>query len=93
MTGGVEPGVEAPLGHQRVVRPLLDDAAGLQHDDLVSVAHGGEAMGDDQARAAGEERLQRPLDLQLGERVDVGGGLVEDIIAMVTVGQLSGLKP
>jgi hypothetical protein len=50
----------------------------LQHHDPVGVADRGQAVGDDQAGAASEQHLQRPLDRQLGEAVDVGGGLVQD---------------
>ena len=45
-------GVDAVLHHQRHVRAALGDAALDQHDDLVGVDHGRQAMGDDDGRAA-----------------------------------------
>ena len=72
-----EAGVEAALGHQRVVRALLDDAAVVHHDDPVGAADGGEAVGDDDRRAVVHQPLERLLDQPLGFGVERGGRLVE----------------
>ena len=60
---------------------VLDDVALLEHDDAVGVAHGGEAVGDEDggdrpvvAERPGQHRLE---ELELGPRVEVGGGLIE----------------
>ena len=42
--------VAAPR-QQFVVRPLLDDAPGVEHDNEVGVANGAQPVGDDNARA------------------------------------------
>jgi hypothetical protein len=57
---------------------LLGDAAVLDHDDPVGVAHGREAMRDDERGPAAEDATQRVLDEDLGSRVHRGRGLVED---------------
>ena len=57
---------------------LFDDAAVFEHDDLAGAFDRGEAVGDDDRRAAGEQPPQAGLDARLGVDVDVGGGLVED---------------
>ena len=56
---------------------LLGDAAVLEHDDPAGLADGGEAMGDHDRGAPGEQPAQGLLDAALGVQVDVGGGLVE----------------
>ncbi len=47
---GVEAGVAAAGRHELVVRAALDDAAVVDHEDLVGVAHRAQAVGDDHAR-------------------------------------------
>src|SRR5438093_10250553 len=79
----VEGPVAAAEGEQLVVASLLDDAPALDDDDPVGVADGGEAVGDHDRGAAGEQRRQRLLDPRLGAQVDGGGGLVEDQKARV----------
>ena len=76
--GVVEVGVVAALGHQRVVRALLDDLAVGHHKDAVGVAHGGEPAGDDDRGPVLHQGLQPRLDLHLGEGIDAGGRLVQD---------------
>ena len=56
---------------------LLGDAAVLEHDDAARLADGGEAVGDHDRGAPGEQAAQALLDVALGVEVDVGGGLVE----------------
>ena len=76
--GGVEPGVGAVGGQQLVVGALLDDVAGLHHQDQVGVADRRQPVRDDEARPAGAQRGHRPLDQHLGAGVDRAGRLVED---------------
>ena len=59
------------------MRAGLDDAPAVEHDDGIGVDNGGQAVGDDQDGAVRGEGGQRLLDLALGVRVGVGGGLVE----------------
>ena len=56
----------------------LDDAALVEHEDLVGGLDGRQAVGDHERRAPGQRLGQRLLDEQLGLGVEVGGGLVED---------------
>ena len=50
---------------------------GVTHLDPVECRHGGEAVGDDDARAAPHEVLEGALDERLGLAVEGGGRLVE----------------
>ena len=59
------------------MRALLDDASVLKHVDAVGVAHGAEAVRDDEARALLHEPFERFLDLPLRFRVHTRGGLIE----------------
>ena len=71
--------VVPPLFRQQllVAAPLHDLAVG-QHDDLVGVLDGGQAVGHDEHGADGAQLLQGGLYEQLRLGVDVGGGLVQD---------------
>ena len=60
------------------MRAALDDAAVVEDDDLVGVAHRGEAVRDRDHRPALREPLERGLHRALGLRVERRGGLVED---------------
>ncbi|KAF1047543.1 MAG: hypothetical protein GAK38_01894 [Xylophilus sp.] len=73
-----QPGIEAVGAQQFVVAADLGDAPLLQHDDAVGVAHGREAVRDDDRRAPPAQQGQRGLHLALGEAVHVGRGLVEN---------------
>ena len=64
--------------HQLGVRPLLDHAPVLEHDDQVGVADRREPVRDDERRPAGEQAPQGLLDPPLGADVHRRGGLVED---------------
>jgi hypothetical protein len=60
------------------VGALLDDAP-LSHDqDAVRAAHGREAVGDDYARASGEELVEGYLYPGFGGEVYTARRLVED---------------
>ena len=54
------------------------DAAAFEDEDLVGVADGGEAVGDDEARAVFHQMVEGFLDETLGGGVNTGGGFVED---------------
>ena len=60
-----------------------DDAALLQHDDVVGERDRRETVGDDERRAALHDLAQGGLDLALGGGVDRRGGVVEDQDARV----------
>src|SRR4051794_21028617 len=70
-------GIEAVAGHQLAVAAALGDAAAVEHDDLVGVDDGRQAMGDHHRGAAAADLLQRALDLLLGAGVERAGRLVE----------------
>ena len=55
----------------------LDDAAVVDHQQLVGLAHGREPVGDDERGAAGQRLAQRPLHRRLGLGVEVRRRLVE----------------
>src|SRR6202012_3361303 len=57
------------------MRASLDDSALLQHDDLVTVADGAEAMRDDDAGAA--PAAQIVVNRLFGNRVERSGRLIE----------------
>ena len=57
---------------------LLDDAPGGQHDDAVGPGGGGQAVGDDDGRAAPGQRAHGRGDPGLAAKVEVGGRLVEE---------------
>lgn len=61
----------------------LCDAAFFEHDDLVGVADGAQAVGDDEARPAFHEAVEAGLDEAFGLAVEVAGGFVEDEDAWV----------
>ena len=50
----------------------------FEHDDLVGIADGREAVGDHEGRAALHQGLECLLDARLGDRVEGAGCLVED---------------
>src|SRR5829696_10205511 len=76
--GAVQVGVETAGGQQVGVGALLDDPAAVDDQDPVGVDDGRQPVGDDQAGPALEGGGQGLLDVDLGLRVEVGGGLVED---------------
>src|SRR5579871_5490675 len=59
-----------------MMRPALDHPSPAQHDDLVAVADGGEAMRDDNAGAAAPP--QAVVDRLLDAGIERGCRLVED---------------
>ena len=63
--------------------PWNDDAAVVEHDDLVGERDRREAVGDDDRRPAAHRLAQAVADLRLGRRVDRRGRVVEDQDARV----------
>ena len=59
------------------MRAVLDDAATVDHQDLIGATDGGESVCDDDRRPPDEGGLQRSLHGRLGLAVEVRGGLVE----------------
>ena len=51
---------------------------GFDHVDAVRLAHGGQAVGDDDGGAVAADHVQRTLDRGLGFVVHRAGGLVQD---------------
>ena len=77
--GGVEELPERPvLGGEAVTRALLDDAARLEHGDLLGALGRGEAVGHEDPGAPGDEAVGGADDARLGDRIHAGRRLVED---------------
>ena len=76
--GVVQRGVMPALCEQALVIPLLDDPALFHHDDAVRGFDRGETVRDQDAGRIFQDQVQRLLDLPLGERVDAGGGFIQD---------------
>src|SRR5688572_17576258 len=73
-----ELGVQAALAHELVVLALRHQRTAIHDDDAIGMLHGGEAMRDDERRAAFLQRFERPLNDHLGRRVERAGRLVEE---------------
>src|SRR6185437_6516787 len=69
--------VKPLAAHELVGGAVLDGAAGLQDDDAVEVAHGGEPVGDGDHGAAAHQAGERLADDFLGFTVERRGGFVE----------------
>ena len=67
-----------PRAVELLVRAALHDAAGVEHDDLVGVADGGEPVGDHQHRPLPHEPLDRLLHQPLRLGIERAGRFVED---------------
>src|SRR5216684_1866420 len=75
---GVEVVVAATCGVQGFVRPALDDAACLDDEDLIRAPNGGQAMGDDERRAATHQIAQPLLNKRFRFRIKARSSFVED---------------
>jgi hypothetical protein len=53
------------------VGALFDESAAVEHEDRVGGEDRGQAVGDDDGRPCGEQRLRRGMDQLLGHRVEV----------------------
>ena len=60
------------------MRAALDDLAVVDHQHLVGIADGGQAVGDDKAGAPFHQAQQGLLQVLFGARVHVAGGLIQD---------------
>ena len=74
----VEPRIAAAEPDQMVVRAVLDDAAVLERDDAVGLAHGRQPVRDDEDGAARRDALHVVLDDALALVVERARRLVED---------------
>ena len=70
--------VEAFFIQQFLVGALLHDLAIVNHQHVVGIPDGAEAVGNDKAGAAGHQAQQSLLDARLGARVHAAGGFVQD---------------
>ncbi len=68
--GGNQIEIFAAFRHQFLVVPFLNDVALSQYHDLVGVPDGGQAMGNQNGRPAGEQDLHRFLDSKFSLGVD-----------------------
>ena len=75
---GVQLVVLALLRDQLVMRTTLDDVAVVEHHDHIGIAHGGQAVGDDEDRTALHQVIHAGLHDLLGTGIDGGRGLVKD---------------
>src|SRR3546814_5402204 len=60
------------------MRPALEHAALIQHDDFVGIDNGGQAMRDDKRGAMARNLIQFELNGALGARIERAGGLIEN---------------
>ena len=60
------------------MRALFHDGAVFHDEDEVSIANGGQAVGNDEGGAVCAQRVHRLLDEDLGTGIDRRGGLIED---------------
>ena len=74
----VQVGVEAVLGKEVLVPPLLDDVAVLHDENHIRLADGGQAVGHDEAGPGLHHSVERLLDVRFGAGVDGAGRLVEN---------------
>ena len=79
----VELAVDAAAGQQLVVGALLGDDPVLDDEDAVGLENGGEPVRDHNVGAALHDSLQRVLNRVFGDRIQGGGGLVQDQDARV----------
>ncbi len=74
----VKAGVEAVVAHQVLVAAVLDDGAVLEDQRPVGLAHGAEAMRDDQGGPSAQEFAHGEMKFLLGGRVKCRRGLIQD---------------
>ena len=74
----VEAGVVSVQGKQFVVAADFDDAAVVEHSDLVGVAHGGNPVGDEDGGGSCGIVAESAQDALFGVGIDAGQGVVED---------------
>lgn len=69
--------VETVVGDQFVMCSAFNDSAVIEHDDLIGIADGAEAMSDDERRATVEQYFQRVLKTRFRGTVDAAGGFIQ----------------
>ncbi len=74
----MQPCVQTAGGQQVFVGTALGDVAAVEHEDGVGLSDGGEAVGNDDHRAAHHQVGQRVLHQHLRLRIEGRSGLVED---------------
>ncbi|OFX09111.1 MAG: hypothetical protein A2516_11810 [Alphaproteobacteria bacterium RIFOXYD12_FULL_60_8] len=80
---GPQFGIAPAAAQQVLVGAVLDNLAFFHGDDAVAVAHRGQAVGDDEHRAANADAAHVALDDLLGLIVERRGGFVENQDARV----------
>ena len=78
---GVQLVVLALLRDQLVMRTTLDDVAMVEHHDHIGIAHGGQAVGDDEDRTALHQVIHTSLHNLFSTRINRGRGLVKDPVS------------
>src|SRR6516162_494752 len=78
LLAGPHRGVDAATRQQLAVLAALDDAAIVEHQDLVGLDDRRQPVRDDQGRAVGGDLGEARLDLALGLGVERRGRLIED---------------
>ena len=74
---GHELRIDAALAHQLGMLALLGDMAAVEHEDAVAIDDAGQAVRQDERRAALHQPVERFLDHRLVLGIDGGQGLVE----------------
>ncbi len=74
----VQAAVDAVAGQQLIVASDLGDAAFVDDDDAVGIAHGGEPVRDDEDRPSTHQVGERLLHDELAFRIQIRRGLVQD---------------
>ena len=74
----MQAGIGSPLGHKVGMTTVLNHPTVVEDEDLVGVADGTQAVGDDKRGAALHQPAEGDLKAGLGEGVDRAGRLVED---------------
>mgnify|MGYP005858839049 FL=1 len=70
--------VKPSPGQKIAVRALLNNLAMVDHDDIIGIPDGAQAVRDDKAGPPLHQAQQRLLDTRLGTRVNTRGRLIKD---------------
>src|SRR5205823_3629602 len=74
----IQVGIEATLGKQLLVGPLLYDATVIHDQDQIRVANRGEPVSNHKAGSTMHQLAHRLLDLYLGSSIDAAGCFIQD---------------
>jgi hypothetical protein len=69
---------ETALIEQLLVGTLFDNLPLVDHNHVIGIANGAQAVGDDKARPAFHQPQEGFLDARLGARVYRAGGFIQD---------------